>query len=383
MVFSDYENSDTKFIISIDDEIVQHINAIENVSFNQSFYILIYSHLYSKKFYVFENKKVIIHDKYYQVKRKIEGFYMIHKDLCKRFNFEEFVSDFAYNKSNRYVAVFNIVEYIANKLSLENKRFQNEIYLVCKVLLAAEYDVKPDEQGNINFSKTILIKYPEICYNLLKKEAKPLHVNYMYEILQQSDTLRNIRKDAIRLAMIKNKDIFMYIGRSSIWGLNEWEKENPNYKGGSIRTIAFEFLQQRSSPTRRSELIEYILKYRPNSNHKSITQNLKIDIQKRFLFFENFYVGLAQKEYPEKPKLANTLIKDWESRVIETKEFIQTLKRFPKVNSKDKSEKSLASFFFRLRFLSRIGTLSKEKEDFLKSINFPLERKKIEPGLID
>ena len=125
------------------------------------------------------------------------------------------------------------------------------------------------------------------------------------------------------------------------------------------------------------------MKYRPNSNHKSITQNLKIDIQKRFLFFENFYVGLAQKEYPEKPKLANTLIKDWESRVIETKEFIQTLKRFPKVNSKDKSEKSLASFFFRLRFLSRIGTLSKEKEDFLKSINFPLERKKIEPGLID
>ena len=72
-----------------------------------------------------------------------------------------------------------------------------------------------------------------------------------------------------------------------MFGLKKWENELEDFKGGTIRSISTEFLEQSDNPKHISEITEYVLKYRPNSNEKSIYYNLRIEESETFSFFKN------------------------------------------------------------------------------------------------
>ena len=78
---------------------------------------------------------------------------------------------------------------------------------------------------------------------------------------------------------------------------------------------------------------EYVLKYRPNSNEKSIYYNLRIDDSETFSFYKNSYIGLKRKKYSEN----FDLLKDsdiiernsWEERYEDLKKFLLLENRLP------------------------------------------------------
>jgi hypothetical protein len=78
--------------------------------------------------------------------------------------------------------------------------------------------------------------------------------------------------------------------------LKKWDYEKENIKGGTIRSIVQEFLENHSTPVHIKKITEFVLKYRPESNSGSIITNLKLDKHDIFVFFNDSYVGLESKK---------------------------------------------------------------------------------------
>ena len=109
----------------------------------------------------------------------------------------------------------------------------------------------------------------------------------------------NVKKttDSIRGALLREKDLFICFGRSSIYGLKKWENELENFKGGTIRQLVEEYLTGFEQPKHISEITEYIIKYRPDTGERSILTNLKVGNNKHFVFYKGDYIGLINKNY--------------------------------------------------------------------------------------
>ena len=110
--------------------------------------------------------------------------------------------------------------------------------------------------------------------------------------------------------------------------------ENNTIKGGTIRSIAEEFLLNYNKPMHIGEIAKYILKYRPESNEKSIIYNLKMEDNNRFLFFKKSLIGLKSKMYddPELELLDESdkiEKKTWEENYQELINFIEKNNRLP------------------------------------------------------
>lgn len=118
-----------------------------------------------------------------------------------------------------------------------------------------------------------------------------------------------------------------------MYGLKEWEKLHANFKGGTIRDIVEEYLEQFDIPINISKIAEHVLKYRPKSNKLSILQNIKLEETGRFVFFEESLVGLSTKKYPSKyidlSESDKYLITSWEDSFKNLQQFIEHNKRLP------------------------------------------------------
>ena len=142
-----------------------------------------------------------------------------------------------------------------------------------------------------------------------------------------------------------HKERFVYFGRSSTYGLKKWENELDNFKGGTIRKIAHEYLNAYSSPKHISEISNYILKYRSNSTEYSILQNLKLEENGNFIFFINGYIGLSGKIYANNyTKITDVPAiekKEWKDRFLDLEFFYKKYKRLPSSTSGNEMEVKL------------------------------------------
>jgi len=102
--------------------------------------------------------------------------------------------------------------------------------------------------------------------------------------------------ETVRASMIKYRSLFIFIGRSSTYGLKKWETEHENLKGGTIRDIVEGFLNEKDTPVHLNDIMDYVLKFR-NTNKENVIGNLKLQSTKRFIFFKHGYVGLFNKSY--------------------------------------------------------------------------------------
>src|SRR5690606_1453685 len=117
----------------------------------------------------------------------------------------------------------------------------------------------------------------------------------IFEVIYRIDPNITKSADALRGSLQKKNTELIYFGRNSTYGLEVWEYEKENIKGGTIRSIVFDYLSNKDTPVHFSEITELVLKYRPKSNDKSIYNNLRIDESETFIFFKNSYVGLKNK----------------------------------------------------------------------------------------
>ena len=212
------------------------------------------------------------------------------------------------------------------------------------MILKHEFNIKINNEYFIINRNTKKELY-EYIYEILNERGKMKKVEEIYIEIKKKNPELNVSLVSVRSTLQKDKERFVYFGRSSTYGLKKWENELDNFKGGTIRKIAIEYLNAYSSPKHISEISKHILKYRSNSNEYSILQNLKLEENGVFIFFTNGYIGLSAKIYAnsytnitDAPAIEK---KEWKDRFVDLEFFYKKYKKLPSSNSENDVEVKL------------------------------------------
>jgi len=207
----------------------------------------------------------------------------------------------------------------------------NLIKNICKQILESEWILKVESQ-NKSTGAPIEIKYNMLCF---KRNTKKLNYEYIIEALEHFD--KKTHKDDI-LSYIFNKyphikktfsvqgqisrykEYFIIFGRTSTYGLRQWEKEGL-VKGGTIRNIVRDYLQQFNEPKPLNKIEAEVLKWRPKSNAYSIISNLKLMNETKSPFL--FYKGTRLKKAHIGLKINRPMLKSKDFIELSLEDFLK------------------------------------------------------------
>jgi hypothetical protein len=367
----------SSFLI-IDQSVCDTINSDEGECFNLNFYSLIFSILLVKTHRIIGNNEMI------NGKRKILNFkkyknnYLIHCELVDQFDFVNFIEDIYLKINERISETYSLhfKGYLYSFLKIEGKLFDEEIYLVCEAILYNEFDLVVDSDGYLTFERNTIKQLHEYCYDILNDYSNPMTVEELENALGEKYPFVKKTIDSIRGSLIREKNIFTCFGRKSTYALRKWELEKVNFKGGTIKELVEEYLQTKDKPQHISKIVLHVLKFRPDSNKRSILTNIKIDENRKFHFFKDSFVGLASKEYDIKIFKEIESPKTWDEKFIDLCNFRDANKnKWPSMSSNDQKERALYSMCYKAKKAFQKGTLNEEREQSLISIGFPFEEK--------
>ena len=374
-LFKKYSIDDNQILIFIEDDLRNLINQDNNTSFTNEFLVcILYSYISDKFDLIGEIEDVLFFKNFNSSDRhNWDNLYLVDKRISSLFNFNLFVNDIWERVSERIEDSysFNFKSYLMNFFSSTDFEALNMISEVAEKILDKEFEIYLDLDENIFFSKNSNTQAYEYAYAALKQLGKPSKVNEISDKVKELFPDINTNDAKIRTSM-KRVYGFVPIGRSSIFGLKEWEKELTNFKGGTIRDIVSIYLESQIDPKHISDITKYVLIYRTDTYERSILDNLKADTTKKFIFFKNSTIGLRSKIYEEyyKEVNKNELIetKNWEERYYDFQKFIEINNRLPFSNSTNQEESKLYRWYQNQKRKIKIGKLIEEKCILLNQI---------------
>ena len=241
--------------------------------------------------------------------------------------------------------------------------------VVVALLLKEEFGLQV-EGDHIIIPRNTYKQINEYAYEALEALGVP---SYVEEIANKVKVLyphTNFTHAGIR-SSLKREYGFVPIGRSSNFGLKKWESTVENFKGGTIRDIVKEFLQQQKRPQSLSQITAYLLQYRPNTNSKSVLTNLKAEASDTFEFFQNSLIGLKGANYPEEYALVveqPVKKRTWQENYEAMADFIHTYKRLPLSSDKHTEAIVLYRWMSVQRNLIKNGRVSEEKKTLFQTL---------------
>ena len=242
----------------------------------------------------------VLQTKYFnsRVRHNLYNFYLVNKKISCSFKFIYFANDLDKRSSDRIEESysFNFNSYLLSFSTSSNLNGINNISEVAEKILNNEFGIYIDTDDNIRFTRNSQKQAYEYAYEALKLLGKPSTVNEITAKVEELHPDYETNDAKVRASM-KRDNGFVPIGRRSIFGLKEWENELENFKGGTIKDIIFEYLQDKTDPIHILELLNEVHKYRDKTNAKNIITNLKLDPQKQFIIFNQSFIGLCGKTY--------------------------------------------------------------------------------------
>ena len=242
-----------------------------------------------------------------RLKRPVETYSSESYNRFKRISSNYIIKNSAINKQD----ILSVLSVLLNLLV--NRRENNvTVYLsdivpsaitqetqtVLQKIFKIEYglDIK---DGKIILTRNTPKLVYEYAEEALEEIGKPAHIDdILAKVIEKNPNF--IPSEAgMKAAMQKVKDKFIFLGRSSIFGLKKWEQISKHVKGGTIRDIVEEFLAGFDYPCHISEITKHVTQFR-KTDQTSIITNLKMVVEKRFVFFKNNFVGLASINYEKK-----------------------------------------------------------------------------------
>ncbi|MDR7211077.1 hypothetical protein [Flavobacterium piscis] len=332
-----YNIDNTQYYIEINDTQIEAINNQNNTNFTKEFIIyLIYSY-WSYEFELVGNNEDVLLPKYFNARNRHNwnDFYLVKKELVREFDFISFANDISERLNERLEETysFSFKSYLSNFLINDNLEILNSIMEIAERIVNQEFEIYIDLEDNIIFERNSSKSGFEYSYEALQEIGKPSKIN---EITQKIIELHpNYETDDAKVrATLKRINGFVPFGRASIFGLKKWDNEKENIKGGTIRSITEEFLSNYSKPMSIKDIVEFVLQYRPESNEYSISQNLKLEDNNKFVFFTNSFIGLKSKQYNlEEYSLLrdneNIIRKSWDENYQVLLNFISSNNRLP------------------------------------------------------
>ncbi|WP_291102210.1 MULTISPECIES: hypothetical protein [unclassified Flavobacterium] len=332
-----YNIDNTQYYIEINDTQIEAINNQNKTNFTKEFIIyLIYSY-WSYEFELVGNNEDVLLPKYFNARNRHNwhNFYLVKKELVLEFDFISLANEISERLNERIEETysFSFKSYLSNFLINNNLEILNSIMEIAEKIVNQEFEIYIDLEDNLIFERNSSKSGFEYSYEALQELGKPSKIN---EITQKIIELHpNYETDDAKVrATLKRINGFVPFGRASIFGLKKWDNEKENIKGGTIRSIAEEFLSNYTVPMNIKDITEFVLQYRPESNEKSIIYNLKMEDNNRFLFFKNSFIGLKSKKYNfDEHLLLNdnekVIKKSWDENYQDLIDFISTNSKLP------------------------------------------------------
>lgn len=228
----------------------------------------------------------IFNMEYYAEHKMFKTSYLISKDIFDR---EEFLS--IINKA---------IEIQASRLVSQKSLDLNDFYPgldnpkkinVLKTILSSEFGIDIINK-KIVFEKNRDILNTDMIYDALKKIGEPAHITQVMKEIRKENKTITFTETSVRYYLVYFKERFIFFGRSSTYGLKEWESKFKNIKGGTIREMVIEFLQDNPGIHHIDEIAKFVTRYRETDGEK-ILANLKLDTKRRFLFHKGNNVSLV------------------------------------------------------------------------------------------
>lgn len=288
----------SEFIV-IDENLIEEIQQKESVQYNNIFVTKILSIILSKTHTLIGNFETCA---FYGPKPKSGAYkwrsiYIVNKEIESIFNFESLAIDINNRLSNRIEEDYSF-HFEAYLTSFLKERFESDFIKVTQIaehIIFNEFEITIDTLDQITFRRNTKKQVIEYVYDILKEKNEPLDIYQIYDILISKHPNVTKSAEALRGSCQRDPEI-IYFGRSSTYGLREWEKDK-TVKGGTMHDIAEEFLIQFETPKHIDDIREYVSQYRPSVTSKNLLYNLKSAENRRFLFFKNYHIGLIAKEY--------------------------------------------------------------------------------------
>ena len=297
-----YNINASDIFLTIDKSFANKINDTEDVNFNITFYSIILGIFLKKTHSILGDNEIIYGKRKTAKQKKYENCYLINSLLFDCFDFEKFVEDI-YLKSNERILEtykFHFQGFIYEFLKEDGKSFFQEIISVCEKIIFNEFELVVSSDGYLFFEQNTKKPVHQYYYEILEEEDEWMNISDITNVANQKFPFLESKDTSVRGILNKEKHLFIYRGRSSTYGLRKWENEKNNVKGGTIRDIVEEFLTSENTPKHISEILDYVLQYRPDTNEKSVLSNIRVEESNTFCFYSGDFVGLQTKNYNSK-----------------------------------------------------------------------------------
>jgi len=286
-------------LIIIDSQYTDTKNAEENLNFNSLFYANIFSIFLRDSFTKIDVSDTDFNKLSVQETSNLNAFYFIRNNLSRRFNFSLFLNTVRDRLSERisesYQLYFEgfLYQFFYDRPDISVLEHIND---VCEKLLFSEFELVLDSLGYLIFERNVKQQIQDYAVEALEELGEMSHLSKIMDLVRLKYADVEFSDNSIRGTMQREKNIFIFIGRSSTYGLKKWEEENENLRGGTIRDLVEEFLDKCESPKHISEILSYVNQFR-STNSKSVKTNIEMEENGKFITFPGDYVGLSCKEY--------------------------------------------------------------------------------------
>jgi hypothetical protein len=235
----------------------------------------------------------------------------IRNDLIDNFDFLTFWEDVFKQISEGIPKEYklNFEGYLLGFMKLGYAELLSRVTKVCQEIVLRDFpeQISIDFEGNLVFHRNTVVRVAEYAAHILENAMRPMHIREIYQNMIEICPDYRGDYDNLRSHLNKDKDTFIYFGRKSTYGLRDWEIKFKEIKGGTIRSIIEEYLEQSDEPKHIFEILNYVLKYRPQTNERSVIGNLQLEQNGKFLHFNGAFWGLTDKHYPQKKTKFNSI----------------------------------------------------------------------------
>lgn len=302
-IYQKYSLDQNQQLINVDEDLNNLINQINNTNFSAEFNsILIYSYL-QNKFELLGNMEDVLQPKTFNSRGRHnwDSFYLISQDLTNLLDFHNMADDLDERLNDRIEETycFHFKSYLTSFMKVEDSSLITSVLPVAEKIINKEFDLYIDLDDNIVFKRNTIKYVSEFAIEALEKLGVPSNIEEIYKLIEKEFPEITKSKEALRGSLQRTPEI-IYFGRSSTYGLKKWETEKEGIKGGTIKDIILDYLEDKNYPVHILELLNEVHRYREATNAKNIITNLKLDSQNQFIIFNQSFIGLSTKSYNSK-----------------------------------------------------------------------------------
>ncbi|WP_299002188.1 sigma factor-like helix-turn-helix DNA-binding protein [uncultured Tenacibaculum sp.] len=285
--------------LEIDDDIIFKINNSNKTNFSKEFIsYTVYVYLFNK-YNLIGDIEDILQPTYVNSRKKHnwKNFYLINSKIANEVNFISMADDVDKRLNDRIEETyfFNFKSYLFKFLVNNNYSILNISLPVAEKIINDEFNLFLDLNDNIIFQRNTHKQVPEYIIEALEHLGEPSKLNEIYNWINRNYPEATKSEEALRGSCQRSNEI-IYFGRSSTFGLKKWEKTRNDIKGGTIKDIITELLENSKTPLHITEILTEIHKYREKTNERNIITNLKLDPNNSFIIFNQKFIGLASQK---------------------------------------------------------------------------------------